>query len=56
LPNGDYLFQPGLTDTAAPQNSYSMEVTPMGALVYDLQGVASYRAFGMSDLYHPPVE
>ena len=56
LPNGDYLFQPGLTDTAAPQNSYSMEVTPMGALVYNLQGVASYRAFGMSDLYHPPVE
>lgn len=56
LPNGDYLFQPGVTNTLPLQNSYSIEVTPKGVQTYNLEGVASYRAFGMSNLYFPPVQ
>jgi len=56
LPDGGYLFQPGLTDTQIPQNSYAIEVTPTGVPVYDMEGVASYRAFGMSNLYTAPLQ
>ena len=56
LPNGGYLFQPGLTNTQIPQNSYAIEVTSTGVPAYNIQGVGSYRAFGMSNLYAPPIE
>lgn len=56
LPNGNYLFQAGLTDTRIPQYSYAIEVTPTGVPVYNMQGLGSYRAFGMSNLYSVPVQ
>ena len=56
LPDGDYLFQAGLTDTQIPQNSYAIEVTPAGVPVYDMEGVGSYRVFGTTNLYAAPVQ
>ena len=54
LANGNYQFQPGIVNAAAPQFSYDMEVTGAGTTAFEMQGPPSYRDWRMRTLYDPP--
>jgi arylsulfate sulfotransferase len=51
LHSGEYHFNCGTLSNATAQ---SIEIDPMGNIVYSLQGsIAEYRSFRMTDLYSP---
>lgn len=60
LPNGNYLFQPGVVlINLNAVASYAIELLPTagtvnGTQVLNLQGPESYRAWQMPNLYSPP--
>ncbi len=51
LPNGNHMFQAGTSSTSLSQ---TIEVTPSGEQVYNMEATESYRAWLMPDMYHAP--
>ena len=54
LPNGDYLFQPGVINGGSME-SLEVTATAPNPAVFDMKtNVPSYRTFRMPDMYTPP--
>jgi arylsulfate sulfotransferase len=55
LPNGDFMFQPGLIQGKSGIFDQSTEVNASGTFTYQFQSQApSYRSFRLVDFYHAP--
>jgi len=60
LSNGNYFYVPATVLVALNDVSYSIEILPTpgtdtGTQVFNVESADVYRAWRMSDLYHPPI-
>jgi hypothetical protein len=56
LPNGNYMYQPGIFPFGAPPTfSQTIEIFGGTTQVLNMQGPTSYRSWMLSSLYAPPL-